>query len=186
MPDRPADASIDQAALARLILRQYKLGSFGVHGVSHWARVLENGLRVAAANGADQRVVTLFALFHDACRENEGRDHGHGRRGGELARSILAGDLPLADGRLELLLEACARHTDGLTSAEPTLQACWDADRLDLLRVGIQPRPQLLSSQAARELLVWANPRARERLVPALVAEVWGIRPPDPDLSGRY
>ena len=58
----------DTAMLVREILRGYRLPVRGTHGVVHWARVLENGLRVAELNGADTRVVTLFALFHDSRR----------------------------------------------------------------------------------------------------------------------
>ncbi|MCE5260074.1 MAG: HD domain-containing protein [Chloroflexi bacterium] len=173
-----SELPFDQAALARAILAQYRLGAYGVHGISHWARVLENGRSIARCNGADVRVVTLFALFHDACRCNESRDHGHGARGASLALNELGALIPLAPGALELLADACARHTDGLTSDEPTLQACWDADRLDLLRVGIYPNPSLLSSAVARELIPWANARAESRFIPSLVNELWGVQPP--------
>lgn len=70
------------------ILRGYALPVRGDHGAVHWARVLENGLRVADAIGADREVVALFALFHDFRRVNECRDDGHGERGGEFARSL--------------------------------------------------------------------------------------------------
>src|SRR5205814_1413443 len=96
---------------------------------------LENGLRIAQANGADREDVTLFALFHDSRRVNEDQDDDHGLRG-ELVH--------LDDDRFELLFEACRLHTDGLTTGERTLLACWDADRLDLGRVGITPEPHRL------------------------------------------
>ena len=57
---------------------------------SSTGRVLENGLRIAEANGADREVVTLFALFHDSRRVNEDEDDGHGLRGAEFARSLRA------------------------------------------------------------------------------------------------
>lgn len=71
----------DYAAIMRAILDGYALSMWGYHGVVHWARVLENGLRIAEANGADREVVALFALFHDSRRVNEDRDDGHGLRG---------------------------------------------------------------------------------------------------------
>ena len=64
----------DMAAILGAILRGYALPMRGDHGVVHWARVLENGLRVAEANGADREVVALFALFHDSRRVNEDQD----------------------------------------------------------------------------------------------------------------
>jgi uncharacterized protein len=39
----------------------------------------------------------------------------------------------------------------GLTAAEVTVQTCWDADRLDLGRVGIIPRPDRLCIEEARD-----------------------------------
>ncbi|MGL4551028.1 MAG: hypothetical protein ACRC33_07565, partial [Gemmataceae bacterium] len=78
----------DYPAIVAAILGGYALPLRGDHGVVHWARVLENGLRIAGANGADREVVALFALFHDARRVNEDRDDGHGLRGGEFARSL--------------------------------------------------------------------------------------------------
>lgn len=149
----------------------------GDHGVIHWARVLENGLRIADANGADREVVALFAVFHDSRRVNEERDDGHGVRGGLYARSLRCSLVHLDDARFELLFEACARHTDGLSDAGPTLQACWDADRLDLARVGIRPLPQRLCTDAAREMLAWANARAVGNHEPTEVLAAWGLRP---------
>ena len=40
---------------------------------------------------------------------------------------------------------------NGLVSEDPTVGACWDADRLDLPRVGIQPDPALFSTARAHE-----------------------------------
>ena len=77
------------------IVGQYSLPWRGTHGLPHWARVLENGLRIAEDTGADPAVVTLFAVFHDACRTNEGWDHGHGRRGADLAAQLRAAQLQL-------------------------------------------------------------------------------------------
>lgn len=39
-------------SLIRIIREQYQLPWDGIHGVSHWARVLENGLRLAPLTGA--------------------------------------------------------------------------------------------------------------------------------------
>ena len=46
---------------------------------------------------------------------------------------MLSGDL--------ILHYACVHHTDGLTEGDVSVQACWDADRLDWGRVGIRPAP---------------------------------------------
>jgi uncharacterized protein len=165
----------DMAAILGEILRGYSLPVRGDHGVVHWARVLENGLRVAEENGADREVVQLFALFHDSRRVNEYRDPKHGLRGGQLGRSLRGKLVHLDDARFELLFEACRLHTDGLTVGDPTLLACWDADRLDLGRVGITPKPHRLCTDAARALLEWADERAVSGHEPVEVLTAWGL-----------
>jgi uncharacterized protein len=159
------------------ILQQYALPWHGTHGAGHWARVLENGLRLAEVTGALVEVVQLFAVFHDSRRTNEGADRGHGQQGADLA-ALLRGQLfDLPDREFELLYTACARHTDGLTEADVTIQTCWDADRLDLGRVGIAPHPRRLCTPAAKrpEILEWADGRGALEIVPEIVAAEWGI-----------
>jgi uncharacterized protein len=79
----------------------------------------------------------------------------------------------LDNHRFELLYEACRLHTDGLTTGDPTLLACWDADRLDLGRVGIEPAPHRLGTDAARELIDWAHERAIAGHEPVDVLKLW-------------
>jgi uncharacterized protein len=165
----------DPAAILRAVLAGYRLPVGGTHGAAHWARVRENGLRVASATGADPEVVALFALFHDARRINEHVDHGHGLRGGDFARSLRGTLIFLDDARFELLHRACRLHTDGLLGGDPTLLACWDADRLDLGRVSIRPEPGRLCTDAARGLVEWAHARATEGHHPAEVLAEWGF-----------
>lgn len=169
----------DLARITKAILADYVLPVHGIHGVVHWARVLENGLSVARKTGADCEVVTLFALFHDSRRVSDGHDHGHGLRGGELARSLRGDLIHLDDRAFELLYEACRLHTDGLNDGDPTLLACWDADRLDLGRVGITPHPGRLCTDAARGLLTWAHRRSVNGWLPAGVLSAMGVGTPD-------
>lgn len=70
---------------------------------------------------------------------SEGYDDGHGERGGDLALALRGEWFSISDRDFDLLYEACAGHTDGETEADITIQTCWDADRLDLGRVGIVP-----------------------------------------------
>jgi uncharacterized protein len=165
----------DFPAILAAILEGYVLPVRGDHGIVHWARVLENGLRIAQANGADREVVSLFALFHDARRINEDQDDDHGLRGGQFARSLRGELVHLDDDRFELLFEACRLHTDGHTTGDRTLLACWDADRLDLGRVGITPDPRRLGTKAGRNLLGWAHVRAVEWYEPVEVLASWGV-----------
>ncbi len=159
------------------ILENYALPWHGLHGAAHWARVLENGMRLARATGANVEVVQLFALFHDSRRINEGVDDGHGFCGAELAATLRGVAFDLSDEDFALLYAACAGHTDGLTVGDITVQTCWDADRLDLGRVGIVPEPRRLCTHPAREsaILKWADGRAAFRIVPEIVAKDWGL-----------
>jgi uncharacterized protein len=169
------------------VLREYMLEAYGIHGVLHWGRVLENGLRLAKVTGANEQVVALFALLHDSRRRNDGYDPAHGRRGAELARELRGSLFELADAEFHRLFEACAHHTRGLTDADVTIQTCWDADRLDLGRVGTTPSPKRLCTKAARNPLWirWAHGRATEDHVPELVRATWEriLRGPKPRSS---
>lgn len=161
--------------LVQAIGEQYVLDWHGIHGIGHWARVWENGMRLAEETGADKEVVSYFALFHDARRLNEGRDRGHGKRGAELAAQWRGELFGLGDEQFVLLYEACAHHTHGMTEADMTVQACWDADRLDLGRVGITPQPHRLCTEFARreETIAWANERAYREATDPLIMESW-------------
>jgi hypothetical protein len=77
-------------------------------------------------------------------------------------------------GRLQL---ACAGHTNEQMHPDITVQTCWDADRLDLGRVGIMPEPTRLCTAAAKrpEMLKWADGRACFGVVPKLVMDDWRI-----------
>jgi uncharacterized protein len=121
-----------------------------IHGEQHWRAVAEVGLRLLEQTPkADRDVLFLFSLFHDSMRQKEGDDPGHGERGADLARSLHGRLYRLPDQRLEFLLAACAEHTEIEYSDNPTLGACFDADRLNLWRVGRTPDQKLLSTDAA-------------------------------------
>jgi uncharacterized protein len=143
-------------------------GADSLHGQNHWRRVASVGLDLAHATpGADVRVVLLFALLHDSQRENEDDDPGHGERAAQLARELHAeGILDLGAGQLDKLVLACRTHTDGTRSTDPTVGVCFDADRLDLGRVGIEPDPELMSTNAGRERASRMRREGREWLAP--------------------
>lgn len=157
--------AIVTADLLAVIRDQYVLEWHGIHGIRHWERVLENGLRLAPSTGADPVVVECFAALHDACRWNDQRDPGHGERAAALVRTLDPSLLPLSPGQRTLLEEACRFHTTGTETRDPTLATCWDADRLDLLRVGIRPDPRYLLTAAARDPETLARAMERSRHV---------------------
>lgn len=168
---------MDVPRLLTLILDQYALPLNGDHGVAHWARVLENGLRLAEMTGGKIEVVTLFAVFHDSRRLNECTDPEHGQRAAIFAKELRGQAFDLSDREFGLLYRACAGHTHERTHPDITIQTCWDSDRLDLGRVGIAPHPSRLCSAAAKspEVLKWADGRACFRVVPDFVKREWGI-----------
>lgn len=131
-----------EAALAGARMRESSL-----HGEEHWRCVAATGLELAAQlPGCDRDLVFCFALLHDTRRENEAYDPVHGTRAATYARELAAaGASGLAGERLELLCHALELHSDGHGSDEPAVAVCWDADRLHLPRVGIDPDPARFS-----------------------------------------
>ena len=103
-------------------------------------------------------MVELFAFLHDSCRWNDGHDPDHGARAAEFAQSLHGMVFALAADELAMLMDACQGHTHGRYSDNLTVRTCWDADRLDLGRVGIRPAPERLCTDAARDpvLIEWA------------------------------
>jgi uncharacterized protein len=131
-------------------VRGSRLMAAGIHGEDHWQRVARIGVEIAKAVPAcDIWVVLLFAVLHDARRETDDTDVEHGPRAADLARRLRGQLFELSDARLELLEAACFAHAYGRTSRDPTVGVCWDADRLDLWRLGTRPHPRYLSTSAA-------------------------------------
>ena len=149
--------------LMSLIQRGFALDLEGIHGTHHWARVCENGQRLSKETGAAPEILELFAYLHDSQRLTDGWDLEHGRRAAAFAQSLQGSYLSLCEEKLELLTYACIHHSDGLMEADVTVQACWDSDRLDLGRIGIQPDPERLCTPAARalETIEWAVQRSQ-------------------------
>jgi len=140
----------------------FALDWHGIHGASHWARVRENGLRLAESTQARADIIELFAFLHDSMRVNDYSDPFHGARAAHYAESLSGRLFELDDDGLDLLKTACEGHSDGLMVADITVQVCWDADRLDLGRVGIRPDPYRLCTPAAKdaEMIEWAYARS--------------------------
>jgi uncharacterized protein len=152
--------------LWELVSNQYNAPNYHLHGPAHWKRVERNGLLLATRTGADVLVVRLFALFHDSRRESDGWDYGHGTRGADYAATLRGAEFQLDDDRFELLQYACVWHTDADHHDDPTIGTCWDADRLDLGRVGVIPSAEKMSTDFGREIAEFGSiqpflPRSR-------------------------
>jgi len=142
-------ADYDRSGLIALIKSEFKLDWHGIHGANHWARVLHHGKNIAQIRKGDLLVVELFGFLHDSCRLAEGRDPLHGERAAEFAYGIHGDYFHLQSLQLDYLCYALRHHSGGDVSTNATIQTCWDADRLDLGRVGIYPSPRFLSKEAA-------------------------------------
>jgi uncharacterized protein len=144
-------------SLWQVVTSQFHAPAYSVHGPDHWRRVERNGLLLATRTGADIAVVRLFALFHDSRRENDDWDEGHGARGAEYAASLRGHAFDLEDDRFALLHYACVWHTDADHHDDPTIATCWDADRLDLNRVGVILDPAFMSTDFGREIAAYGS-----------------------------
>lgn len=132
-----------------------------IHGVDHWravgataaslADVLDMTVEDDPAARPDRELLLLFALLHDACRLDDGRDLEHGPRAALLLDELReSGLIGLDDGRGAVLREAIHDHTNGTLSDQPTVAVCWDADRLLIHRVGFTPKARFCSTPEAR------------------------------------
>ena len=137
---------LDFQKIHDFVYAQRSIGEYSVHGPEHWAQVEFNGLLLAKMNGADADVVRLFALFHDARRENDCYDEEHGPRGAELARKVRTELLPIDDEKFSMLYLACMAHTVADCTSVVTVDTCFDADRLDLVRIGVMPDPARMAT----------------------------------------
>ena len=121
-----------------------------VHGEAHWKAVA----LLAILLGADARFAVVFACLHDLMRESDADDPDHGRRAaglfGRLVRDGLDG-FPPATRRTRHMTQALRDHSEGRRSTVLDVGACWDGDRLDLIRLGIVPDLSTLSTPLAKD-----------------------------------
>lgn len=140
----------------------------GIHGYKHWFRVLSNGLIIADQEDVDLDVIIAFSILHDAFRKNDGADPYHGEVAARAIDDFLYKNLNLDKRQIQVLCFACKYHSNGYVVGNldkkqygienfndkelNTVGACWDADRLDLARVGIYPYKDYLSTNAAKNV----------------------------------
>ena len=147
LPELPG---FDIAKIKEFALNGWELGE--THGISHWQRVERNGVLLSMNNGSLRNgikinVVRAFAYLHDKCRIDDWEDLEHGIRAAEMIPTIRNTVLKdLDDEEIALLEKACRCHTTERSTGNPTIDICFDADRLDLGRVGIKPNPKLMAT----------------------------------------
>lgn len=160
------------AAMERILWRYCKRHfdkSLGPeHGPQHWKRVRAFGEILCDKNpNADRTVTRAFACLHDIMRHNNLDDPEHGVRAAALVKRLRWTLLSYMNSeQLYCLYEACRIHSqekhciseirrdypDARNCGNPTVDACIDADRLDLLRCGIFPDPYRMCTMEGAEL----------------------------------
>ena len=141
---------VDIEKVKQWAVSRWTLGD--LHGVSHWERVDRNGQMLATPD-CDLTVIRLFAYLHDSCRVDDSYDDQHGPRAAKMIVSLRKTLLKdLTDHQFELLQTACYLHTTAHSTGDPTIDVCFDADRLDLGRVGITPNPRKMATKRGKKV----------------------------------
>ena len=136
--------------IRRYVHAQWTLGA--LHGIRHWDRVYENGQKLLTPD-TNPLVIGLFAYLHDSCRIDDGEDLYHGKRAADWIETLRGTYLKdVSNEEIELLQEACRLHTTKLKTGNPTIDACFDSDRLDLWRVGVIPDPARLATEKGKKI----------------------------------
>ncbi|MFC2073773.1 hypothetical protein ACFLR3_00835 [Campylobacterota bacterium] len=141
------------------IKQDFKIDFYGDHGIGHWQRVYDNTQKLANHYNVQSNVFELFAILHDSQRENEFVDIEHGLRASLYTIELIENDIiELDETDRNRLLYACANHTrtdvnDPLFN-DLIVQICFDSDRLDIGRVGIQPDAAYMATEYAKSLIV--------------------------------
>jgi uncharacterized protein len=139
------------------------------HGPFHWKCVALTGLDIARDDPEiDLPTIYVFAQLHDSQRLNEYSDPEHGPRAADVAQAVISGvgipDFEPGSERAKKLVYAIREHTTAHSSDDPTIGACWDADRFNLWRVGIEPDIHYISTPPSRERFDALSAAARLRV----------------------
>jgi uncharacterized protein len=145
-----------------------------IHGPAHWSRVRRFGALLAEGEALPETArtcVEIFAWVHDLAREHDGGGNEHAIDGAlyidQVVPAVFGALLP---DQMETIRSAIRYHSDGMTARQAseagllpsvawqpelllaTVGCCWDADRLDLPRVGIVPDARFMSTPSWRHV----------------------------------
>jgi len=123
----------------------------GLHGVSHLRRVAILSGRFAVAVGEDVESAVVVGFLHDCARKKDGNDLEHAHDSAVLARKLIERFFPHLD--VDRICDAIEGHAEGEVTTEPLAACLWDADRLELKRIGRTIDIDLLSTEVARRLV---------------------------------
>lgn len=146
-----------------------------IHGERHWSHVNHLGMKLAdlmKLNPIQKRCVEVFSWTHDLARKDDNGGNEHAIEGARyFAREVVTLFPDIDEIQIEIIAAAIKYHSDGLCSEEAhhmgffehinvhkedvirIIGCCWDADRLDLIRLGIPPREKYMSTPYWGELV---------------------------------
>ena len=151
--DNQSNMSFDYSNLRSFSINRWLEEMGTTHGVEHWDRVAKFG-QMLYQEGADMDVVMAFAYLHDSERQNNAIDDEHGLRASAFIDTIRYTELrALSNEQIAKLKRACELHTIEHRTGDITIDTCFDADRMDLLRVGIIPDPKRMATKRGAELV---------------------------------
>jgi uncharacterized protein len=125
-------------------------GTF-IHGLPHLRQVAYVAARLAACEGADWMQAMVGGFLHDCARKDDGGGQEHAFESARVAKVVLGRHYSNMD--VQRLLYAISHHAGGSTTQDPLIGSIWDADRLDLVRLGAEIDQGLLSTVHARRLV---------------------------------
>lgn len=159
-------------------LRSFRFIDSTLHGPAHWSRVHRFGHMLCdhlQIGSAGRQCVEVFAWTHDLARKDDFGGNLHAIEGADYLDTVLPAVFPgLTSDQAEMVRIAVRYHSDSMVAEEAyfkglldhvpwdedtlvyTLGACWDADRLDLLRLNRPPHPRLMSTPAWEDVLPYA------------------------------
>lgn len=119
-----------------------------IHGINHLRQVAYLAGRFAYSINECEETAIIGGYLHDCARENDGNGNSHAHESALLATKIISKFYP--EINIERVYNAIFFHADGLITDDPFIGCIWDADRLNLVRIGIIPKVELLSTEVAK------------------------------------
>jgi len=121
------------------------------HGLPHLRNVSYTAGRIASAVNEDIEAAVVAGFLHDCARQDDNGGREHAYESALMARGIIQEHYPHLE--VERLYACIALHADGKVTEDMLIGSVWDADRLDLARIGIEVREEFLSTLIAKRIV---------------------------------
>lgn len=142
---------LDDEEVIDMCLKFYTM-RIGIHGESHIRNVVKLAKRISRRECPQYtNDVIVGAALHDVGRRDDFGGNEHAVRGSRIAKGVIKSYWP--NLHADKIVEAIKYHTGGLTTSDPLIGSIWDADRLDLVRLGKRIDISLLSTKTAKKIL---------------------------------